>query len=195
MAVGNDPRVGDRPVGHVGDQFLGEEFCGHHDGVPVDRGITVEEPAEVFEVAETDQSPFELGCVEHADIEESLPERDIADPLGEVDDAVVEVGEYFGVVLEGDLASERLFPGIVERHPDGLWPVDDQRSGVDRVGRCFSVVDHFRQPPPCCAPSTRGASGGFRPRPPGRSRGRSVGTARRPRRRAHRENAPIGPRS
>jgi hypothetical protein len=195
VPVRGGTHAGGRPVRQLGDELLGGGF-GHHDhGVAVDRRVTVEQAPEMLDVADTHGATLELVDIDDAGLEQATTERCVRGALRVVDDAVVEVGVHLGVRLEDDLAGERSFARLVQGQPGRLGTVDAEGCGVRDPGRDSSVVQHVRQPPPSSAPWTRGASGEFRPRPPGRSRGRSVGTARRLRRRVRRENAPVGARS
>ena len=162
VAIRRGPHRGDRSVGELGDQFLGGCLGEHGHGVTVDGRITVEETTEMLDVAHAHGSALELDHVEYAGVEEPSTEGDIGGTLGVVDDAVVDVRVHLGVGLEHDFAGEGMLARLVQRHPGRLCSVDRQCGGRRRVGHRVGLVHHFRQPPPCLTPWTRGASGGFR---------------------------------
>ena len=121
------PRRDGHPVRQVGDEFLRGGLGHHDDRVAVDRRIAIEEPAEVFDVADAHRAAIELCLVDDTGVQQAAAQRGVGDALGVVDDAVVEVREHLGVRLEDDLSGERPLAGIVQRQPDRLRSVDDER--------------------------------------------------------------------
>ena len=82
--------------------------------VAVDRRLTIEQSAEMLDVADADHAPLELLCVGNAQFSQHLADRWIAVTLGVIDRPAVEIEPHRRVGGERDLAGEGVEPGDVE---------------------------------------------------------------------------------
>ena len=119
VAIAGHADLVDRMVGDLAEHLRGDPFeCEFH-AVAIDVGHPVEQPAQVLDLAETDQAPIELVGGQDAELDEPAAEGGVTVAFGHVRLTLVEVDDHPGFGVEDDLAREVAGAGSVEHRPHG----------------------------------------------------------------------------
>ena len=113
VTVRGDREVRFRLIGNCRNHLLSGQLEGNQYRIAINRAITVEEAAKVFDVADTDSASFNLRWHDDTGLDELLGQCPVSRRNSVVGGSVVEVDSDLWLCAEHDLAGKALVTSAV----------------------------------------------------------------------------------